>query len=468
MICHLTDEKGTFIGQASKNINLNTLIYEVEFMDGERAPYAANVIAQETYSSVDPEGHRDLIIKEIVDYVQQDSKYAVKKGDEFFYNKGRKHRRRRTVGWKLLTCCKDGSEQWIPLKDLKESYSVKVSIFAKSKGLLDEPAFAWWNPYVLKKAGRIISKVNTRLKQITHKYGIEIPRSISHAKELDKKNGNTLWMDALEKEMTNVPIAFDILDLGVKAPPDYTKSSGHLIWDLKMDFTRKVRWVKGGHRTPDPVKSNYAGVVSRESVRITFTYAALNGLDIFATDVQNAYLQAPTSEKHYIICGDEFGIEHKGKVAVITKALYGGKYAGRDYWKHMQSLMSFLGFTSCKADSNVWMRKAITEEGVEYWEYILLYVDDCLCISHKGEDVLRNDICKHFILKKSSIGPPDIYLGRKIRKSTIETTEGPINAWSFSSSQYVKEAVSNVESYLKKKVGNSKTTRCTNIKQLQT
>ena len=57
------------------------------------------------------------------------------------------------------------------------------------------------------------------------------------------------------------------------------------------------------------------GVVSRESVRITFTYTALNVLDVFVADVQNAYLQAPTSEKHYIICGDEFGIKHRGKVA---------------------------------------------------------------------------------------------------------------------------------------------------------
>ena len=45
-----------------------------------------------------------------------------------------------------------------------------------------------------------------------------------------------------------------------------------------MDFTRKARWVLDGHKSPDPVGSKYAGVVSRESVRIAFTYAALNAL----------------------------------------------------------------------------------------------------------------------------------------------------------------------------------------------
>ena len=57
-----------------------------------------------------------------------------------------------------------------------------------------------------------------------------------------------------------------------------------------MVFTRKARWLLGGHKTPDPVGSTYAGVVSRENVRIAFTYAALNGIDVFASDIRNAYL----------------------------------------------------------------------------------------------------------------------------------------------------------------------------------
>ena len=85
------------------------------------------------------------------------------------------------------------------LKDLKESYPVQVSLFARTRGLLEEPAFAWWNPYVLKKAEGIISKVKARLKVMTHTYGIEIPGNTSHAKELDKTNDNTLWEDALKK-----------------------------------------------------------------------------------------------------------------------------------------------------------------------------------------------------------------------------------------------------------------------------
>ena len=70
-----------------------------------------------------------------------------------------------------------------------------------------------------------------------------------------------------------------------------------------MTLARMSKWVKDGHKTPIPEWSTFAGVVSRESVRISFTYAALNGLPVCAADIQNDYLQAPASEKHYVICG---------------------------------------------------------------------------------------------------------------------------------------------------------------------
>ena len=90
--------------------------------------------------------------------------------------------------------------------------------------------------------------------------------------------------------MYNIGVAFEILEGGKTAPAGYTKVSGHLIWSVKMDFTRKARWVLDGHKTPDPVGSKYAGVVSRESVRIAFTYAGLNDLDVCMADIRNAYL----------------------------------------------------------------------------------------------------------------------------------------------------------------------------------
>ena len=156
-----------------------------------------------------------------------------------------------------------------------------------------------------------------------------------------------------------------------------------------MDFTRKTRWVLDGHKTPDPVGSKYAGVVSRESVQIEFTYAALNGLDVCMADIRNVYLQAPTSQKHYIICGQEFGIENDGKVAIIHRAVYGGKTSRRDFRNHLRSCMQFLNFTSCPADPDVGMRPAIKSDGSKCYEYVLLFVDDALVVIEHAESIFK-------------------------------------------------------------------------------
>jgi hypothetical protein len=237
--------------------------------------------------------------------------------------------------------------------------------------------------------------------------------------------------------MKNVGIAFQVLDEGQHEPVGWAKVTGHIIFDVKMDFTRKARWVLDGHKTSNPIGSTYTGVVSRESVRNALTYAALNGLDVVAADIRNAYLQAPLSQKDYIICGPEFGLENQEKKALITRALYGGKSAGKDFRNHLRSCMRHLDFTSCLADPDVWMRPAQKADGSEYWEYVLIYTDDVLVISTQCEDILREGIGKYFELKEESIGPLKLYLGGSIREVELENG---IKAWAFGSSQYVQEA----------------------------
>jgi hypothetical protein len=48
-------------------------------------------------------------------------------------------------------------------------------------------------------------------------------------------------MDSLAKEMGNLNVAFKYLEFGEKAPPGWYKANGHIIFDVKMDFTRKAR-----------------------------------------------------------------------------------------------------------------------------------------------------------------------------------------------------------------------------------
>ena len=66
-------------------------------------------------------------------------------------------------------------------------------------------------------------------------------------------------------------------------------------------------------------------------MRIALTYAALYGLDLWAADIMNGFVQAPTTEKYWVECGPEFGSDNIGKQAVVIRALYGMESSARDF-----------------------------------------------------------------------------------------------------------------------------------------
>ena len=88
-----------------------------------------------------------------------------------------------------------------------------------------------------------------------------------------------------------------------------------------------------------------------------------------------------------------------------------------------------MGYESSLGDPDVWFGKAIKDDGVEHYEYMLLYVDDTLCYSEHPMKVML-ELDKYFPMKKDKkgkpiIGPPSIYLGGKI--SEVELPNG-VNA----------------------------------------
>ena len=156
----------------------------------------------------------------------------------------------------------------------------------------------------------------------THKFGVEVPKTVKEAKEPDQRNGDTKWTDSISKEMTNVRVAFDILKEGIRAPIGHKQIKCHLIFDVKMeDFMHNARLVAGGHMTDTPKCMNYSSVVGRGTVRIALTIVTLNKLQVKAGDVMNAYVTAPCSEDIWCILGAEFGADQRKK-AIIVRALY--------------------------------------------------------------------------------------------------------------------------------------------------
>ena len=156
---------------------------------------------------------------------------------------------------------------------------MEVANFAVSQCINREPTFIWWVKFTLKKRERIVSAVNARFQKRTHKFGIEIPTSVSDTKRIDEANQKAYWQDAIAKEIKAVRIAFKILNDDEKFPPYHQQIRYHLIFDVKMeDFRRNAICVAQGDMTETPATLIYSSVVSMESVRIALTLVALNEL----------------------------------------------------------------------------------------------------------------------------------------------------------------------------------------------
>ena len=444
----------TSTGDPSKPYNpmMDTSNYLVEFPDGDMKEVPANLIAECMFSQVDSEGHHFQLLSEIIDH--RVSEEAIKRDDGFIKAKnGNMIPKTTTRGWDLLVEWKDGSHAWIPLKDLKISHPIELAEYAVANDIEDEPAFKWWVSHTLKKRNAIISKVKSKYWRTTHKFGIRVPKNVDEALRIDEEEGNTYWYDAIQKEMGNVIVAFTPKDdLTVeearsgKSLVGYQEVRCHMIFDIKMDgkFTRKARFVAGGHTTDPPSSITYSSVVSRDSVRICFTIAALNGLDCMSCDIGNAYLNAPCREKIWTVAGTEFG-SNKGKVMVITRALYGLKTSGASWRAMFAETLRDKGYFPTRADPDVWLKPKVKPNGDEYYSMILVYVDDCLHFDHEPNTLM--DYLESIYRLKDKAEAPDRYLGANMDKVQLE--DGRV-LWSMASYDYVKSSIANLEKTLEK------------------
>ena len=260
----LRDADGVPIGMANENPILDSRMYEVEYQDGTKASLAANYIAENLFAQVDQEGNRHILLDELIDY--RVNGREVKLQDAFITTgTGTRRRHETTTWWELLAQWKDGSTNWVSLKDLKESYPVQTAEYAVAAKIAMEPAFAWWVPYTLKKRNQIISKAKSKYWHRTHKFGIRIPKSVEEAKCLDQENGDSQWWEAICNEMRNVRPAFEVWEKDVEhIPLGYQQIKCHMIFDVKMgeNFRCKARFVAGGHTIETPTSLTYSSVVS--------------------------------------------------------------------------------------------------------------------------------------------------------------------------------------------------------------
>ena len=451
VIERLKNADGTLIGKANDNPILDSREYKVEFGDGSYNEYSANVLIENLYSQVDGEGYTRQILKSITHHRKHDTAVSIENGFVELPSGVRK-RKITTKGWDLKIEWEDGTSSWIPLAEVKESNPIEVAEYSVAAEINNEPAFAWWVNTTLKRRDRIIKRVTHRLTKKNLKFGVTIPSSVEEALELDRQNGNTLWKDAIDLELKNVIVAFQLLEDGDKIPAGSKEIPYHFVFDVKFNLTRKARLVAGGHRNKHVKKHNtYSSVASRDSVRICLLLAALNDLDVMMADIGNAYLNAKCKERVHVKCGPElFGREHEGKIAVIVRALYGLKTAGNSWRNHLASVIrDELKYQPTVADPDVYRKAEVTSDRREYYSYLVIYVDDILSITENPKIVL--DKLGTIFRLKDGIGEPKLYLGADLRKWDYQRDDGTTGkCWAIGSNSYVKEAVKVAEAQMEK------------------
>jgi hypothetical protein len=228
-----------------------------------------------------------------------------------------------------------------------------------------------------------------------YKCGILLPHSRKDAIKINVSNQNTKWQDSLKLKMNQINNYNTFKDTGKRTPPpcDYLFIRVPFVFDVKDDLRRKSCLVAGGHMTATPKDSGYSGVVTLRLLRLCMLLAELNGLKVKAANIGNAYLEANTKEKVYIIAGPEFG-DQEGHVLIIIKALYGLRTSGARFHEQFADTLTAMQFSPCKADPDVWMKDCGT-----HYDYVCVYVDDLAVMMKQPQDFFKGLKLRQYKLK---------------------------------------------------------------------
>ena len=244
-----------------------------------------------------------------------------------------------------------------PLSIFAGDDPVTCTAYAKENDLL---ALEGWHRFrSLAKKDKVIARAikQSKIRQVrrsqTYMLGYFIPRNCMEAMEFDTENKNSQWYDAIKLEIES-KIEYKVFKKWDKAildkhkqvkttPKGYHRIKVHLVFAVKFDGRHKARLAVDGHLTPVPIENIYSGVVSLRNLRLVIFLGKLNNLELWGADIGNAYLEAFTDEKLYIVAGPEFQ-ELEGYILVFLKALYGLKLSGKRWAEVIHGILREMKF----------------------------------------------------------------------------------------------------------------------------
>jgi hypothetical protein len=269
----------------------------VQFEDGLYEAHIKNKIAASHNDSVNGDGHSWYTFDNIIGHETCNEVVGCIK----------------TTTWWLEVLWDGDQITWERLAGMKSKDLSTVAQYAYDSQLSNQPEFGKWVNYDIKKKHCLIKQAMKRKRFNRYKYVVEIPRTMAEAIALDKNNGNTLWQDAVRKEMTNILVAFKV------------------------------------HPESQPIPSGYKVI----GVQLGFHIAELNGMQLLKADIGNAYLNADPCELYWTRPVPKSGPDLEGRIMLIMHALYSMKSAGSAWNHHFARELLNMGFAPFPANPDV-------------------------------------------------------------------------------------------------------------------
>ena len=143
--------------------------------------------------------------------------------------------------------------------------------------------------------------------------------------------------------------------------------------------------------------------MSRDSVRISLTAAALNDLDILSCDIEGAYLTAKCRERIYVKAGPEFRSE-QDSIMIVKMALYGLKSSGAAFRSKLAGVLDDMGHRPSYANPDACLKAATKPDGFTYYEMLLVYVYYVMVISYVPRKTIEgiSSACKLNVYKAAA------------------------------------------------------------------
>ena len=82
-----------------------------------------------------------------------------------------------------------------------------------------------------------------------------------------------------------------------------------------------------------------------------------------------------------MVAGTDFGSEAR-KNMLVRKLLYILKSYGTEFRAFLEDIMDEMGYMPSYANPDLWLRPEVNPDGFGYYQRILCYVDDLVCISY--------------------------------------------------------------------------------------